>query len=160
MGHKDEAEAANHGQVEWAARREIYLQHDIILPQPQDSSSSVVDLKHPRSLVDESDDASSNPMQIFFQSVNNYIRQQLHKFFGCPPVDPAAPLPGKKGIGLTLRDEGEPGSWVENLPKVLALNVSWNYSWNRVRIPQQPDDIEFIPMIWGAKRRQYTDTDR
>lgn len=59
-------------------------------------------------------------------------------------------LPGKKGICYTLRDEGQEGSWVENLPLVKYLKPSWNYSWGSKRIDQQPDDIEFIPMIWGA----------
>lgn len=44
----------------------------------------------------------------------------------------------------------KPENWETNLPRILALNVSWNYSWGSKRIEQQPDDIEFIPMIWGA----------
>jgi hypothetical protein len=51
---------------------------------------------------------------------------------------------------MTLRDEGRPGPWVENLPKVIALNPYWNYSWGSKRIAMQPDNIEFVPMIWGA----------
>lgn len=60
------------------------------------------------------------------------------------------PMPGKRGICFTLRDEGKPGSWVENLPKVIALNPYWNYSWGSKRIAMQPENIEFVPMIWGA----------
>ena len=56
------------------------------------------------------------------------------------------PLPGKKGIGLTLRDD----DWWINIPRVLALDPSWNYSWGSRRIAAQPSHIEFIPMIWGA----------
>jgi Glycosyl hydrolase catalytic core len=59
------------------------------------------------------------------------------------------PLPGKKGAAFTLRDEGQRGSWVENLPKVIQLKPYWNYSWGTKRIAQQPDDIEFVPMLWG-----------
>ena len=36
------------------------------------------------------------------------------------------------------------------MPKVVALNPSWNYSWGSQRVETQPDDIEFVPMIWGA----------
>jgi hypothetical protein len=60
------------------------------------------------------------------------------------------PLPGKKGIGMALREEGQPGSWVVNLPRVMQLNPYWNYSWNTKRWWAQPDDIEFVPMLWGA----------
>ena len=122
-----------------AERFNIYVQNDIILPG--------------RSLADESG-LSSDPLREFTQSILDFFAYIYHQimiqFFGCPIPEVPAPLPGKKGIGLTLRDEGQPGSWVEHLPKVTALAVSWNYSWNRVRIPQQPDDIEFVPMIWGA----------
>lgn len=68
----------------------------------------------------------------------------------CLPPLPPPPLPGKKGIGFTLRDEGEKGSWIENIPKVVALNPYWNYSWGSKRIETQPDNIEFVPMLWGA----------
>jgi Glycosyl hydrolase catalytic core len=59
------------------------------------------------------------------------------------------PLPGKRGAAFTLRDEGQNGSWVENLPKVIRLEPYWNYSWGTKRIAAQPDNIEFIPMLWG-----------
>jgi hypothetical protein len=65
------------------------------------------------------------------------------------PASPP-PLPGKKGIGMTLREVGREGSWEENLPKVIALDPYWNYSWGPKRIAMQPDNIEFIPMLWGA----------
>lgn len=67
-----------------------------------------------------------------------------------PPRRPAPVLRGKRGICFTLREEGEKGSWTVNLPKVIALKPYWNYSWNSKRLEQQPDDIEFVPMIWGA----------
>jgi hypothetical protein len=44
---------------------------------------------------------------------------------------------------------GQKGSWQTNLPKVLALNPYWNYSWGPKRIVQQPAHIEFVPMLWG-----------
>jgi hypothetical protein len=66
-----------------------------------------------------------------------------------PPASPP-PMPGKRGICFTLRDEGRKGSWLENLPKVIAMNPYWNYSWGSKRIAAQPENIEFVPMIWGA----------
>ena len=57
------------------------------------------------------------------------------------------PMPGKKGIGLVLTNAN---LLQLNLRRLLTLNLSWNYSWSSVRISEQPDDIEFIPMIWGA----------
>lgn len=64
---------------------------------------------------------------------------------------PPPPLPGKKGAALVFRDEGLINSWVVNLPKVLLLNPYWNYNWGATRIAAQPDDIEFVPMIWGGR---------
>lgn len=67
----------------------------------------------------------------------------------CPSMPP---LPGKKGIGFTLRNPGEPGSYVENMPKVIALQVYWNYAWSLDRVDSvQPSNIEFVPMVWGGK---------
>ena len=61
-------------------------------------------------------------------------------------------LPGKKGACFTLRkSEAKAGVSVdENMPKVKALNVSWNYSWGTGLMDEQPPDIEFVPMIWGG----------
>jgi Glycosyl hydrolase catalytic core len=60
------------------------------------------------------------------------------------------PLPGKKGAAFTLRDLGQPGDWLENMPKVVLLKPYWNYSWGARHMSAQPDDIEFVPMIWGG----------
>lgn len=68
---------------------------------------------------------------------------------GCPLRPTPPPLPGKKGVAFTLRPPGQKGSWVENLPKVKALNAYWNYSWGPQRIVDQPTNMEFTPMIWG-----------
>jgi hypothetical protein len=62
---------------------------------------------------------------------------------------PLSPLPGKKGACFTLRDPGQAGSYDENMPKVIALKPSWNYSWGSRRVAVQPSNIEFVPMIWG-----------
>jgi hypothetical protein len=64
-------------------------------------------------------------------------------------VDAVVKLNGKKGIGFTLREIGQPGSWGEKLPKVIMLDVDWNYSWGTTRPDLQPDSIDFLPMIWG-----------
>jgi len=62
----------------------------------------------------------------------------------------ATALPGKKGVAMQLNPPGQAGSWVTNLPKVIALQPYWNYNWGPNRIDQQPANIEFVPMIWGA----------
>lgn len=61
-------------------------------------------------------------------------------------------LPGKKGACFTLREAGDKngGTVVENMPKVKALNPSWNYSWGAELAREQPGLIEFVPMVWGG----------
>lgn len=65
-------------------------------------------------------------------------------------------LSGKKGIGFTLRDpesqgaREKGGTWTKNMPRVTALDVSWNYSWGMGLAPVQPTEIEFVPMAWGG----------
>ncbi len=67
-----------------------------------------------------------------------------------PPLKSSLKLPGKKGICFTLRETGENGSWEENLPRVKAVNAYWNYSWGMQRVDVQPDNMEYLPMAWGA----------
>lgn len=67
-----------------------------------------------------------------------------------PPLR-SPPLPGKKGAAFTLRATGEQGDWNTNLPKVMALNPYWNYSWGPKQIEAQPTNIEFVPMLWGGQ---------
>ena len=96
------------------------------------------------------------------------------------PTDGTYPR-GKKGVCYTLRESWEPGSYVENLPKIRALNPSWVYSWG----PDPPagvptsvlptggleitgdtpgdddDGIDFVPMLWGYYPDLFEDfTDR
>lgn len=83
-------------------------------------------------------------------------------------IDKKYRLPGKKGIGFCLRDPNSAqekkrgGTWDKNMPKIKALDVSWNYSWGPTHVPNQADDIEFLPMIWGAwnkdKLKHYLET--
>ena len=66
------------------------------------------------------------------------------------PLPAKLQLPGKKGICFTLRKKGEKGSWVDNIPRINATRSYWNYSWGSSRVDAQPENIEFIPMTWGA----------
>jgi len=52
------------------------------------------------------------------------------------------PLPGKKGACLLLKAE-------KNLARLVALDPHWNYNWGAQLVDAQPEDIEFVPMIWG-----------
>lgn len=76
-----------------------------------------------------------------------------------PPAKTFTPaqlkLPGKKGACFTLREKGakQGGTAAENLPKVKALNPSWNYSWGTARVPEQPGLIEFVPMTWSGQNK-------
>jgi len=65
-------------------------------------------------------------------------------------LSPPPTFPGKKGVCMTLRSEGQEGSWLQNLPLVVALRPHWNYNWGLFPIDEQPDDIEFVPMVWGS----------
>ena len=66
------------------------------------------------------------------------------------PLKKPLKLPGKKGVCFTLREKDKAGSWEENLPRTKVLKPYWNYSWGLERIDQQPSDIAFMPMVWGA----------
>jgi hypothetical protein len=60
-------------------------------------------------------------------------------------------LPGKKGVGMALR---EPGS----VSIVRALNPSWNYSWTMSPAREIPGTIEFVPMAFrGTDQRKLRD---
>lgn len=70
--------------------------------------------------------------------------------------EPTLKLQGKKGACFTFRQEGKKGSWVENLPKVLALRPFWNYSWGVDSLgDRQPECIDFLPMVWGYYPKQF-----
>jgi hypothetical protein len=65
-------------------------------------------------------------------------------------------LPGKKGACFTLKQkEGKlTEAGTQNMDRVKALNVSWNYSWGPTTVEEQPKNIEFVPMIWSGKDKQ------
>lgn len=54
-------------------------------------------------------------------------------------------LPGKKGACFTLNETNS----VQNMNRVAALKVKWNYSWGSKRVTNQLKDVEFVPMTWG-----------
>ena len=89
--------------------------------------------------------APSRSMQLFSPTLYAPILDPT----GCIRQPTPPPLSGKKGVAFTLRPEGREGSWLENLPKVNALNAYWNYNWAPYRIDAQPTDMEFTPMLWG-----------
>ena len=65
-------------------------------------------------------------------------------------TDEQLKLPGKKGICLTMRKSGEAGSAEGNLPRLKKVNPYWSYSWGWDQVPNQPANVEFVPMAWGA----------
>jgi Glycosyl hydrolase catalytic core len=66
-----------------------------------------------------------------------------------------AVLRGKKGAAFTLRAKGK-GSWVENLPKLIALSPHWYYCWalHHPECPVDDREMDFLPMVWGLDRQQ------
>jgi hypothetical protein len=59
----------------------------------------------------------------------------------------------KKGMCLTTTKEN---NWVETLN---AMNISWHYSWGGRINPDEPQNIQFVPMIWKAAGN-FTDLDQ
>lgn len=53
-------------------------------------------------------------------------------------------LPGKKGAGLVMNDV------TTNIPQLISLRPYWSYHWGPLRPAQQPDNIEFVPMIFKS----------
>jgi hypothetical protein len=49
----------------------------------------------------------------------------------------------KKGFGIVTKSVG----WSQ---KITKLNVAWHYSWGHELKSDEPDSVEFVPMIWGA----------
>lgn len=56
-------------------------------------------------------------------------------------------FPGKKGIGLSLK-EGD-ANYDRNIARIKELKTYWNYSWNYNYAADQPLTSEYIPMTWG-----------
>jgi hypothetical protein len=51
----------------------------------------------------------------------------------------------KKGLCVTTRNDN---NWIKRLK---AMNVSWHYNWGSKLHPNEPQNIEFVPMIWQAR---------
>ena len=49
----------------------------------------------------------------------------------------------KKGIGMSYKDR----TWST---KIGRLKPFWSYAWNRDLREEIPDNVEFVPMFWGA----------
>ena len=49
----------------------------------------------------------------------------------------------KKGFGIVTKSD----DWSQ---KIAKLNVAWHYSWGHELKNDEPDSVEFVPMIWGA----------
>jgi hypothetical protein len=56
------------------------------------------------------------------------------------------PLPGKKGAAYVLH----PGADQNAFSLIKLLGAYWNFSWGLQRVPEQPPDVEFVPMQWGG----------
>lgn len=86
-------------------------------------------------------------------NTNNSTGNDINKNQSCPIYDLIPPkLSGKRGVARTLR-------LIENLQGVIDLNPYWNYNWGPIRIDEQPNDIEFIPMIWGDGKNTHESWD-
>ena len=77
----------------------------------------------------------------------------IHEQLYCPwrPRPPA--FAGKKGVALVLTDDEDvnsPRSSARNVPILQSLRPYWNYGWTVVRSAIQPNDIEWVPMVWGG----------
>ncbi len=77
-------------------------------------------------------------------------------------------LPGKKGIGYSLPLTEHPRATPKEndefrkaqAQRTAALEVYWNYSWNLHLVAEQPDGVEFMPMVFGGTPMQAKDAPR
>lgn len=125
---------------------------------PTNTHNIILDSTHHRYLKNQSDKKQSIFSDEHVLHSKAWSALQWLFIKKCPTFPKSLALPGRKGVAFTLREEGQPGSWVENLPKVTKLRPYWNYSWGPQRIAQQPNDIEFVPMLWGGNDRDQLKT--
>jgi hypothetical protein len=57
----------------------------------------------------------------------------------------AGPHSPKKGLGIGIRKTED---WQQRLTLV---NVAWFYTWRSEHPGSVPGDVEFVPMVWGAR---------
>lgn len=78
----------------------------------------------------------------------------MHEQLYCRTYPRPVSFVGKKGVALQLNDNVAVGSLISsarNVPILQSLRPYWNYGWSSVRSTIQPDDIEWVPMIWGGQ---------
>lgn len=54
----------------------------------------------------------------------------------------------KKGLGVTTKKESR---WLDKIEK---LNIDWFYSWGSNAPEDVPEDVQFMPMIWGYYQKK------
>ncbi len=64
-----------------------------------------------------------------------------------PESKPEAKPLSKKGIGL-ITGKNNATDWKQ---KVAELKVSWHYSWGSKLPGEEPEGVQFVPMVWGFK---------
>lgn len=65
----------------------------------------------------------------------------------CPsPPQPSPPLPGKKGVILSIGDSNQ-----TNQQRILSLNANWYYSVEAIQPQNIPTEIEYVPMVPSGK---------
>lgn len=56
-----------------------------------------------------------------------------------------------------MNREGQPGSWVDNLPKLNSLNPSWYHSWEYTLPDAVSSNVEYVPMLPDVTKYNLTD---
>jgi hypothetical protein len=59
---------------------------------------------------------------------------------------PNPPLPGKKGAAYVLHAGADQNAF----SLIKLLGAYWNFSWGLQTVPEQPSNVEFVPMQWGG----------
>jgi hypothetical protein len=67
----------------------------------------------------------------------------------CRKYPKPPPFAGKKGVAISLNDNAVGGS-MKNVTILQRLQPYWNYGWALPRSTLQPDNIEYVPMVWGG----------
>jgi Glycosyl hydrolase catalytic core len=111
-------------------------------------------------IIQDQNGSPDNPGGQDAATRNSFRKKRVRNLATCPTPTTPPSFKGKKGIGMVLKPLGQPGSYAENFPKIIALKPYWNYSWGSQRVSTQPSKIEFVPMIWGAWSEAGTSTDR
>ena len=87
-------------------------------------------------------------------SIPTIFTSVIHEQLVCRRYPAPKPFAGKKGVAIGLNDSADPGKAANSIKHVAimkSLRPYWNYGWSVVRSVIQPDDIEWVPMVWGGK---------